>query len=37
MACFVNYVLWGGITEFETFINKLKQVFYICKEHKQTF
>ena len=33
MACFVD-VLWGGNTEFETIINKLKQAFRIGTENK---
>ena len=33
MACFVDYVLWGGNTEFENIVNKLKQIFYISSEH----
>ena len=37
MACFIEDVLWGGNTEFETIINKLKQVFHIGTEHKQIF
>ena len=37
MACFGDSVLWGGNTEFETIINKLKQVFHIGTEHKQIF
>ena len=37
MACFVDDVLWGGNTEFETIINKLKQLFRISTELKQTF
>ena len=32
MACFVDNVLWGGNTKFET-TNKLKQVFRIGTEH----
>ena len=37
MACFVDDVLWGGNTEFETIINKLKQLFRISTELQQTF
>ena len=33
MACFVDDVLWGGNTEFENIVNKLKQIFYISSEH----
>ena len=33
MACFVDNVLWGGNTEFENIVNKLKQIFYISSEH----
>ena len=34
MACFGDNVLWGGNTEFETIINKLKQAFRIGTENK---
>ena len=37
MACFVDDVLWGGNTEFENIVNKLKQIFHISSEHKQVF
>ena len=37
MACFIDDVLWGGNTEFENIVNKLKQIFYISSEHKQVF
>ena len=37
MVCFVDAVLWGRITKFETIINKLKQLFHIGAEHKQIF
>ena len=32
MACFVDDVLWGGNTEFENIVNKLKQMFYISSD-----
>ena len=37
MACFVDDALWGGNTEFENIVSKLKQIFYISSEHKQIF
>ena len=37
MACLVDDVLWVGNIEFETIINKLKQVFCLSAERKQIF
>ena len=37
MACFVDDVLWGGNTDFENIVNKLKQIFHISSENKQVF
>lgn len=30
-------MLWGGNTEFENAIQRLKQIFHIDSEHKQIF
>ena len=37
IACLVDDVLWVGNTEFETIINKLKQLFCLSAERKQIF
>ena len=37
MACFVDDILWGGNSEFENTISKLKQIFCISAEHEQIF